>query len=106
MIILGCQFSSPICRSFVMDNDDNNGRERDIRERIVRAIRATEQAPNKQLPAEDLQTLKKAATRLDEILKDTAEADVQVLKNAAARLGQLLQDLRTGKDVVRTRRRD
>jgi hypothetical protein len=106
MIILGCQFSSPICRSFVMDNADNNGRKRDIRERIVRAIQATEQAPNQQIPAEDLLRLKKAATRLDEILKDTAEAEVQGLKNAAARLGHLLEDLRTGKDVVRTRRRD
>jgi len=42
-----------------MDNADNNGRKRDIRERIVRAIQATEQAPNQQIPAEDLLRLKK-----------------------------------------------
>lgn len=91
-----------------MNNDDNHSREREIRDRIVKAIRATERSPNKPISAEEVHKLKTAAGRLDKLLKDTADADVQVLKNAAGRLNQLLEDLRVGKDVVsvRKRRRD
>ena len=90
-----------------MNNDEHSG-EGELRERILRVIRSSEQGPNKSIPAEELQKLKAAAGRLDQILKDAGEADTQVLKNAAARLDQLLEDLKAGKDVVsvRKRRRD
>ena len=88
-----------------MNNDSNQSREKEIRERIIKVIRATEGGANKPLPVEELQKLKSAAGRLDKLLKDAVDAEAQVLKNAAGRLGQLLEDLRTGKDVVSARKR-
>jgi hypothetical protein len=89
-----------------MINDDNHSREGKIRERIVSVIRASEQVPGKQIAAEELQKLKTAASRLDQMLKATAEAEVQVLRSASARLDQILENLRCGKDVVSARKRD
>ena len=82
-----------------MHNEDNQDGERDVRERIVSLIQAAEQTHKKQISGEELQKLKLAASRLDEMLKSAAEADVQALKGAAARLDQLLADIGTGKDV-------
>src|SRR5215469_13040078 len=84
-----------------MNNDDNNGREQNLRERIGSLIRANEQACKKQITMEELQKLKTAASRLDQMLQAAADADRQDLKSAAARLDQLLLDIRTGKDVTK-----
>ena len=91
-----------------MTNGDHEGREHDVRERIASLIRATEQARKKQITSEELQSLKTAASRLDELLNAGADADRQALKGAAARLDQLLSEIGTGKDVSSDlkRRRD
>lgn len=83
-----------------MNNDDNHDRERDIRERIASQIRATESAHTARATNEELQTLKAAASRLDQLLKAGVDADAQALKNAAARLDQILASIGTGKDVT------
>jgi hypothetical protein len=82
-----------------MNNEDNQDRERDMRERIVSLMRATEQAKQR-ITGDELERLKTAASRLDEMLKASTEADLQALRSAAARLDRLLADLGTGKDVT------
>jgi len=91
-----------------MNNDDNHGRERDIQERIVSLMQAAGQIPKKQITGEELQKLKTAASRLDQMLMSTADADLQALRSGAARLDQLLADIGTGKDPTSDlkRRRD
>jgi len=80
-----------------MNNEDS--RECDVGKRITSLIRSIGQGPKKQITGEELQTLKTAAGRLDQMLKAAAQADRQALRNAAARLDQLLVNIRTGKDV-------
>jgi hypothetical protein len=82
-----------------MTNGDNEGREHDVRDRIASLIRATEQARKKQITGEELQRLKTAASRLDELLNASADEDRKALRTAAARLDQLLAEIGTGKDV-------
>lgn len=76
-----------------------------IREKIVRQMRAIGKEPDQPMPFKELQKLRRAASRLDQMLKAAADADQQALKNAAARLDQLLSDLRARKDVSTIRRR-
>ena len=83
-----------------MNNENEKGREHDLRQRIVSLIRANEQALRKPITDEEVQKLKAAAGRLDQMLKAAAVADGQVLRSAAARLDQLLEDIATGKDVT------
>ena len=83
-----------------MNNENEKGREHDLRQRIVSLIRANEQALKKPITDEEVQRLKAAAARLDQILKAAVDADEQVLTSAAARLDQLLEDIGTGKDVT------
>ena len=82
-----------------MNSRDNQGPDRDVRERIVNLMQSIGKGPKKQIPAEELQNLKSAAIRLDLMLK-AANSDQQALKSAAARLDQLLSDIRAGKDVT------
>lgn len=83
-----------------MNNDDNHGRGRNLRERIVSLIRANDQASKKQITTEELRKLTTASSRLDQMLQAGADADRQDLTSAAARLDQLLADIRAGKDVA------
>jgi cell division septum initiation protein DivIVA len=83
-----------------MNSEDNQGPDRDVRERIVNLMQSIGKGPKKQIRAEDLQKLKSAASRLDQMLKEAANADQQVLKSAAGRLDRLLSDIRAGKDVT------
>ena len=83
-----------------MNNENEKGREDDLRQRVVSLIRANEQAWKKPITDEEAQKLKAAAGRLDQMLKAAAEADGQVLRSAAARLDQLLENIATGKDVA------
>ena len=85
-----------------MNNQNNPARE--VREKIVSLMQSIGQAPRKQITGEELQRLKIAATRLDEMLKAGTQADLQALKSAAARLDQLLSDIRGGKDISLKRR--
>ncbi len=81
-------------------SDEDESREREVRDRIVSLMQASEPAPTKQITGEELEKLKTAAKRLDQILKDAADADLQALRIAAARLDQLLKDIGAGKDVT------
>jgi cell division septum initiation protein DivIVA len=83
-----------------MNSGDNQGPDRDARERIVNLMQSIGKGPKKQIRAEDLQKLKSAASRLDQMLKAAENADQQVLRSAAAKLDQLLSDIRAGKDVT------
>jgi hypothetical protein len=90
-----------------MNSGDNRGPDRDERERIVNLMQSIGKGATKQVPAEELQKLKSAASRLDQMLKAAANADQQALKSAAVRLDQLLSDIRAGKDVTnRFKRRE
>jgi len=82
-----------------MSNEDTQDRGRELRERIVSLMQATSQAVRKPIPRTELQQLKTAASRLDQMLKAAAEADQETLRTAVARLNQLLIDIREGKDV-------
>ncbi len=83
-----------------MSTDDSQGRERDVREKIIGLMQSIGQAPRKQVPGEELQKLKTAASRLDEMLKASEDANRKALTNAATRLDQLLSDIRKGKDIA------
>ena len=93
-----------LCAGFfvqvAMNGRDNQGPDRDVREKIVNLMQSIGKGPKKHIPAEELQKLKSAARRLDQMLKAAANADEQVLKSAAERLDQLLSDIRAGKDVT------
>jgi cell division septum initiation protein DivIVA len=82
-----------------VNSADKQGPDRDLRERIANLMQSIGKGPKKQIPAEELQKLKSAASRLDQMLKAAANADHQALKSAAAKLDQLLSDIRAGKDV-------
>lgn len=84
-------------------------RDPDVREKIVSLMLSIGQsAKKKQITSEELQKLKNAAGRLDQMLKASADADRQTLQNASVRLEKLLSDIRKGKDVTNDlkRRRD
>jgi cell division septum initiation protein DivIVA len=107
MIIFDCRLASnstdTVHVSFVqvaMNSGDNQGMDRDVRERIVNLMQSIGKGSKKQIPPEELQKLKSAASRLDQMLKAAANADQHALKSAAARLDQLLSDIRAGKDVT------
>jgi len=82
-----------------MNDGDNEDREREIRERIVRLMRANEQAAKAPITDDEKQKLNAAAARLDQMLKTAADAEGQILISAAARLDQLLTDISEGKDI-------
>ena len=80
-----------------------------MREKIVSLMLSIGQsAKKKQITSQELQKLKNAAGRLDQMLKASADADRQTLRNASVRLEKLLSDIRKGKDVTNDlkRRRD
>ena len=83
-----------------MGDQDKEGREREVRDRIVNLLQATEQARKKQITDEELHQLKTAACRLDQMLRAAADADLEALRTAAARLDQLLAHIGAGKDVT------
>jgi hypothetical protein len=84
-----------------MSSDDSQDRERNVRDRIATFVQA---AKGKQATDEELQTLRRAVGRLDQLLADVAadeqarrkraeEEEAQALRVAAARLDQLLTDI-------------
>lgn len=80
-----------------------------MREKIVSLMLSIGQsAKKKQITSQELQKLKNAAGRLDQMLKASADADRQTLQKASVRLEKLLSDIRKGKDVTNDlkRRRD
>ena len=83
-----------------MNDEDNQDQARDVGQRIARFIRSIGQGTEKQIAGEELQKLKAAANRLDQMLMSAADADREALRNAADRLDRLLVDIRKGKDVT------
>ena len=83
-----------------MNDEDNQDQARDVGKRIASLVRSIGEGPEKQNTREELQKLKAAADRLDQMLKTAADADREALKNAAVRLDRLLVDIRKGKDVT------
>jgi hypothetical protein len=83
-----------------MSSENDQDRQRDVRQHIAEVLRTYENAAKKKLPAAELQTLKAAAGRLDQLLANAADAEVEALRTAADRLDQMLKDLGKGKDVA------
>lgn len=93
-----------------MSNDDNQSRARDVRDRIASFMQADEHARRKPVTEADVQTLRAAAERLDQLLADVAkdeqvpskqftDEDLHKFRAAAGRLDQLLARV-AGKEVV------
>ncbi len=83
-----------------MNDEDNQAREREVRDKIARQMRSIGHAPTNQPLGEELLKLKAAASRLDQMLKASDDADREAMRTAAARLDNLLRDLRHGNDVT------
>ena len=83
-----------------MNRGNNQGPDPDVREKIVKLMQSIGKGTKKQIPADELQKLKSAASRLDQMLKAAANADRQALESAAAKLDKLLSDIRAGKDIT------
>jgi flagellar biosynthesis/type III secretory pathway protein FliH len=81
-------------------NDNDRKRESDVGNRITNLIRSFGQRREKPIAVEEQRMLAAAAARLDQILKEAADADRQALRNAAVRLDELLGDIRKGKDIT------
>ena len=90
-----------------MSSDGNNSGPSDVRDRIASFMRTEAQARPKEVAQEDVQTLRAAAGRLDQLLnkieearwKEDREKDVQTLRAAAYRLDRLLAGI-TGKEIM------
>jgi len=83
-----------------MNIENNRGGAREVQEKIVNLMKSIAQAPRKPLPGEEVQRLKTAASRLDQLLKASAAANQETLRTAAGRLDQLLHDIRNGNDII------
>lgn len=88
----------------LMSNNDNQDRERAVRDRIANFFQGDEEAQRKRATKEELQRLHSAVGRLDQLLTEAApdertprnratEEEVQELRDAATRLDQLLVDI-------------
>ncbi len=86
-----------------MSTDNNNNRQGDVRYRIASFMQAEGQARRKEVTQEDVRTLRAAACRLDQMLKEIAEAEearcVETLRAAGCRLDRLLAGV-TGKAAM------
>jgi cell division protein ZapA (FtsZ GTPase activity inhibitor) len=83
-----------------MNDESNQAPDRDVGKRIASQVQSIGRTPKEQVAEEELQKLKAAADRLDQMLKTAADADLEALRNAADRLDRLLKDIRRGKDVT------
>ena len=66
----------------------------------MRQMRANEQARPRPAPEDEVQKLKAAANRLDQMLKAGAVEEAKALGSAVARLDQMLADIGKGKDIT------
>ncbi len=80
-------------------NADANQAPEDVRGKIANRMRAIGKGTKQPIAPEELQKLKSAANRLDDLLKAGGNAEQQTLRSAAARLGRLLSDIQAGKEV-------
>jgi hypothetical protein len=87
-----------------MGNENDYDRERAVRERIATLLESNERAGKKRVTTEEMQALKTAAGRLDQLLANAAQAETEELKSAAARLDQLLTNIAKTKGAGNSRR--
>jgi cell division protein ZapA (FtsZ GTPase activity inhibitor) len=83
-----------------MNSHEKQDQDRTVGERIAEVIRAHESTGKINTNREELDKLKAAAGRLEQLLAEAADAEKEDLKKAATRLDQLLKDLEKGKDVA------
>jgi predicted house-cleaning noncanonical NTP pyrophosphatase (MazG superfamily) len=83
-----------------MSDEKNQDNARTIGERISEVIRSKERAPAKHLAPDELNKLKAAAGRLEQLLSDAVNAETEELKTAVSKLETLLKNLGSGKDVA------
>src|SRR5215475_12762917 len=83
-----------------MSSQDHHDPETDLRKRIVSQIQATGRSRQKTINPEELQALKTAASRLEQLLSEATDADREALKSAAARLEKFLAEISKGKDIT------
>jgi len=83
-----------------MSTDEKQDEDRTIGERIAEAMRAHESGTRNNISQDELQKLKAAAGRLEQLLSDAADSETEDLKKAASRLDQLLKELGAGKDIA------
>ena len=95
----------PLMTGACMSDDDIQNSERELRDRIGKRMQSIGQSSPKQIAPEQLQKLKTAATRLDQLLQSNANHDNESLKNAAQKLDQLLSKIIKGKDVTQELKR-
>ena len=88
-----------------MNEEESHRREREVEKRIASLMQSIGHGPKKHISGEELQKLKTAASRLEQILQSAADDERQALNNAASRLDQLLTDIRKGKDVTHNLKR-
>lgn len=99
-----------------MGNDDSQDRERAVRDRIASFMQADEQVQSKQPTNVELETLRVAAWRLDQLLADAAaeeqarckrptQEEVQALLAALTRLNQLLTEIARKESAPELRQR-
>jgi hypothetical protein len=81
------------------DNENGSGSPNQPEGRIARFMRAN-QIGKVQVPDQELQRLKAAAQRLDQLLADVRNLEVQALREAAARLDRLLEEVAAGQDLT------
>jgi hypothetical protein len=83
-----------------MSSDDHQDDARTVGDRIAEVIRSNDLVPKKTLSDDELQMLKTAAGRLDQLLSDAANAETVELKIAVSKLDQLLKNISAGKDIA------
>lgn len=88
-------------------NEEASTSDRRPEARIARFMRANPTS-KQEISDQELEQLRAAAQRLDQLLLDGANAEVQALRDAAARLDRLLNEVAAGEDVTSKfiRRRD
>jgi len=80
-------------------NEDGNASPSQPECRIARFMRAS-QVGKVQIPDQELQRLKAAAQRLDQLLAEGRNLEVQALREATARLDRLLEEVAAGQDLT------
>jgi len=80
-------------------NEEGNASPSQPEGRIARFMRANE-VGKVQVPDQELQRLKAAAQRLDQLLAEVRNLEVQALREATARLDRLLEEVAAGRDLT------
>lgn len=88
-----------------MSNENDRNPEQELREKIASRMHSIGHSNSKAVRPEQLQELKTAASRLDQLLKSNADHHQEALKSAAHKLDRLLLKIQKGKDITPDLRR-